>query len=190
MIQIKSQTAKKKQKTGIEALGLTSMIDLLNYKRMEDGFVVDKKNHYQAYLKIGTRNVFSLSWSEKTLLMNHLTTLIRLYAEDLSILSLMFPAGTETQQLFWNRKLMQARKDRNSARIKSCQEQIGRMLWVEKNLANLEFFLILYADSKESMSEKVRDIKRNGGFNLDIEDVEPAVVEKVLFKLNNMNTEI
>lgn len=190
MINVKSTESKKKNKTGIASVGLTPVIELLPYKRLEGNFIVDRDDHYQAYLKIGTRNVFSLSWAEKTQLMNHLTTLVRLYADDLSILSLMFPAGTEPQQVFWNRKLMQARKERNHVQIKSCQEQIGRMLWVEKNLANLEFFLILYADNKQMMSDKVRDIKRNGGFNLEISDVGQEKIEKVLFKLNNMNTDI
>lgn len=190
MIKVKDKKQKKVEKSALAKKGLTSMIEVFPYKRMEDGFVVDVEEKYQAYLKIGTRNVYALSGSEQQTVMDHFTTLVRLYAEDISIISLMFPAGTESQQVFWRRHLLQARRRKNRAQIQACQEQLGRMLWIEQNLSNLDFYLIVYADSKKVLIEKVKDIKRNGGMSLNITDTEPEIVERILFKLNNMNTDI
>ncbi|MEG0553755.1 MAG: hypothetical protein RR533_09585 [Carnobacterium sp.] len=190
MIKVKDKKQNKVEKSTLSKKGLTSMLDLFPYKRIEDGFVVDKVEKYQAYLKIGTRNVYALSGSEQQQIMDHLTTLVRVYAEDISIISLMFPAGTEEQQVFWRRHLMQARRRKNRAQIQSCTEQIGRMLWIEQNLSNLEFYWIVYGDTKKELSEKIRDIKRNGGMNLNLEDTSPEIMEQIIFKLNNMNTGI
>lgn len=60
---------------------LTSILEDFPYKRMEDSFLVTKEDKYQAYLRIATQNVFSLSEKEQTKLMDSLTTLLRVFVD-------------------------------------------------------------------------------------------------------------
>lgn len=168
---------------------ITSILEDFPYKRMEDSFLVTKEDTYQAYLRISTQNVFSLSEKEQTRLMDSLTTLLRVYVDCLNIVSLKFPPALEKNIQFWQRHLIRARSEGNLYQSISCQENLNKLFWVEKNLPELEFFLMVFGETRDELEGNIRLINRFSS-DLSITYLTSYEVEKIAFKLCNMNTEI
>ncbi|WP_288395129.1 hypothetical protein [uncultured Vagococcus sp.] len=168
---------------------LTSILEDFPYKRMEDSFLVTKEDKYQAYLRIATQNVFSLSEKEQTKLMDSLTTLLRVFVDCINIVSLKFPPALEKNVQFWQRQLISARSNGNMPQVISCQENLNKIFWVEKNLPELEFFITIFGESKEDLESNIKLINRFSS-ELQLTELEPDEVEKIVFKLCNMNTDI
>lgn len=168
---------------------LTSIIEDFPYKRMEDSFLITKEDKYQAYLRLSTQNVFSLSEKEQTKLMDSLTTLLRVYVDCINLISLKFPPALETNIQFWQRHLISARSNGNMPQVISCQENLNKIFWVEKNLPELEFFVTVFGDTREDLESNIKLINRFSA-ELQLTELEAHEVEKIVFKLCNMNTEI
>lgn len=71
----------------------------------------------------------------------------------------------------------------------SCQENLNKIFWVEKNLPELEFFITIFGESKEDLESNIKLINRFSS-ELQLTELEPDEVEKIVFKLCNMNTDI
>lgn len=188
MVKIKNQTVNKKRK--LTKGELYSVQEKIPFKRMDQADIVKEDGSYMAFLKVATHDINGLSAEEQYSGMRQLEKLARIYEEDFSFLSLMFPANVESNLRFWNKKLMQARKLENTARITICREQIQRLIWAELKLSNLEFFLVIYAKGKKEMSLAKNLLKRSGGSFLKLSDVSANQTEKILYKLFNLNTQI
>lgn len=163
---------------------------LCPFKRMEKDTVVTKDNEYLAFMKITTRNINGMNGNEQYRVMDQLDLLMRFFDDELSILTMMFPANINEPLQFWNKKLVQARLADDNLRALRIVENIQRLLWVESNLANLEFMFVLYSKSLPDLNYKKTQLKRSGGQLLGIKDMRPGAIEQVLFKLNNLNSEI
>jgi len=62
--------------------------------------------------------------------------------------------------------------------------------WVEEQLSELTFFIVVYGKNKKELDNHVRDMIRFGGKPFSLKLVRRDELEKIVFKLNNMNTEI
>ncbi|MEC2469376.1 hypothetical protein P9X10_32255, partial [Bacillus cereus] len=69
-------------------------------------------------------------------------------------------------------------------------ENLNRVLWVEKNLKELAFFIVVYGENEKELIKNVKDIKRYGGRQFDLQNMKAKEVEKLIFKLQNMNSEM
>lgn len=169
--------------------GKTSIIKDFPYKRMEGSFLIDKNNKYQTFLKISTQNVFSLSDEEQSKLMDSLTTLLRVYVDCLNIISMKFPPGLDKNVQFWQQKLLEGRNSGNMPQVISCQENLNKLYWVEKNLPELEFFLMVFGETKDELESNIKIVKR---FSSEIEtsNLSAQQVESIVYKLCNMNADI
>jgi len=116
--------------------------------------------------------------------------MLRIYEEEMSILSMMFPTNIDDNLVYWNRQLQLAREERNPVRARIIREQISRLVWVEQELSNLEFYLIVYGKTEKELKLSKTILKRAGGSNLGIKDIPPKQIEQILIKLNNLNTPI
>lgn len=190
MVKVAQDTSKRSLLFKHSKATRSEVIDLVPYKRMEEDLLVTRMNHYQKFLRIGTRNIYSMSPTERQQVMDAYTNLCRLYVEDFSILSMMFPAYTEDNTVYWREQYVQAREAGNVTQQEVCQNQLFLMSWVEKNLANHEFYFILYGDTREAIDTHFRALRKYVSPELPLEELTPEVVEKVVFKLQNMNTEI
>lgn len=164
-----------------------SIQEIMPYKRLEGSDIVKEDDTYMVFMKIKTNNINGLSSDEQNRVMRQLENLNRVYDDELSIISMMFPTNLDDNISFWKKKLFQARQEKNIVRTKVCLEQINRLYWVEKELSNLEFFFILYGKTLNELIQAKQIIKRAGGALLGITDVSPEDTEKVLQKINNMN---
>lgn len=167
-----------------------SIQELVPIKKMIRGNVVKKNGRCLSFLKVTTRNINGLSASEQYQAMRHFENMLRIYEEEMSILSMMFPTNIDDNLVYWNRQLQLAREERNPVRARIIREQISRLVWVEQELSNLEFYFIVYGKTEKELNLSKTILKRAGGSNLGIKDIPPKQIEQILIKLNNLNTPI
>lgn len=169
---------------------LHSTFELVPFKCMEENNLVKTDGTYTAFLKIKTKNINSLSSDEQYRVMHQLELLMRIYDSDLSITSMMFPTNVEENMRIWSKRLLEAKKAKDTPRIRACRAELGRIRWIEINLSNLEFYFQIYGDTKKELNEKKVLIKRLGGTVLGVTDISPKDTEQIVYKLLNMNTKV
>ncbi|MDH6364516.1 hypothetical protein M2139_001493 [Enterococcus sp. PF1-24] len=169
---------------------LYEVIEVFPYKRMDGDYLVTKNDTYEAIYKVETKNIYDLSLAERYQVMDSLTNLCRLYVEDLCILSMMFPSSTEVNQNYWREQFIQAQEQMNLERMEAAKNQVNVQMWVEKQLANHEFYIFVYGNNKTELIENGKRLIRNSSSDLAIKAVKADHVEKILFKLFNPNTEV
>lgn len=178
------------------------IVDVIPYKRITDeDYLVDGFNEYQAYLKVTTTDLISLNASDLKKFIHQLSTLCRLYTDCFKILSMTYPTETKNQQLYWKSKISEYRKKllrnlsdteykRYQSMLKLASDNLRRVTWVEEQLSELTFFIVVYGKNKKELDNHVRDMIRFGGKPFSLKLVRRDELEKIVFKLNNMNTEI
>lgn len=179
----------------------TTIIDRIPIKRIEnDGVVVDKNDHYQQFLRVKTYDLFSMSASNLNQIQMKFTNLLRMYAENMKIISLSYPTKTLQQQNYYAQLVkhytdeLKNATDRDFAielenRRERAIEQFNLMQWIEKNMRDSAFFIVVYGDNHHALEENVRVISLLGQQLLGIQPIkEQKEVEYLLARLNNMNT--
>jgi len=181
-----------------------SVLEVVPYKRIDSktGILIDKRGHFQAYLKVKTTDLVSMNQDDLKSHMNQLTNLCRVYHEPFKILSLTYSAETSEQQMYWKRVATRYQKILNKGGLAYEQEQaiyhhyslaveqVNRVIWVEKNLKELAFFIVVYAKTQKEIEKNVNDMIRYSGRQLSLKRMSPKEIEKLIFKLNNMNSEL
>lgn len=178
------------------------IVDVTPYKKItKEGYLVDKHNEYQAYLKVKTNDLVSMNNSDLNRVISQLTSICRVYTEPMKILSMTYLAETTTQQLYWKGRIDTYRKmllsgtlskkegERYQTMFHLAQENLRRVAWVEGNLTELTFFIVVYGKSEKEIDTRVRDMIRFGGREFDLKQLSGKKLENVVFRLNNMNTE-
>lgn len=179
------------------------IVDIIPYKRItKEGYLIDKENKYQVFLKVKTTDLVSMNTEDLNRMIYQLTSLCRVYTEPLKILAMTYSTETTQQQLFWKKKINRYRKilmssnvpiverNRYEVMMKLAMDNLRRVIWVEESLSELTFFIIAYGENKKDIDIHVRDLVRLGGKQFDLQRVDPKNLENILFRLNNMNTEM
>lgn len=200
----------KRQETGFLDVLFSSfksndlpIIDIMPYKSItKEGYLIDKQDEYQAYLKVRTTDLVSMNNSDLNRMISQLTSLCRVYLEPLKIISMTYSTETTEQQSYWKGRINTYRKMlvspnlsdkeiyRYEVMLKLALDNLRRVTWVEDSLSELTFFFVCYGKSKKEVESRVRDIFRLGGKQFDLQQVDKKNLEKILFRLNNMNTEL
>ena len=74
--------------------------------------------------------------------------------------------------------------------LKLALDNFRRVTWVEENLSELTFFIVVYGKSEKEINIRVRDVMRLGGKQFSLQLVDEKNIEKVIFRLTNMNTDL
>lgn len=177
--------------------------DIFPYKRItKDGYIVDRHDQYQAYLKVKTSDLVSMNNSDLNKVVSQLTSICRVYTEPVKIMSMTYLTETTTQQLFWKGKINKYRRilasnnlsnndqTRHETMLKLAIDNLRRVTWVEDNLTELTFFIVVYGKNQKEIETHVRDICRYGGKQFDLQKLRIDQLENIIFRLNNMNTEV
>ncbi|MER7813753.1 MULTISPECIES: hypothetical protein [Bacillati] len=179
------------------------IIDIMPYKRVtKEGFLIDKQNEYQAYLRVKTNDLVSMNNSDLNRMISQLTSICRVYTEPFKILSMTYSTETSKQQMFWKSRINKYRRVlmadnvpesemiRHEVMLRLAVDNLRRVTWVEDNLTELTFFIVVYEKSQKELELRVRDMTRLGGKQYDLQLVERDNIENILIRLNNMNTEV
>jgi len=167
-----------------------STFELLPFKRIENGRIITEDDEYIRYLQIETKNINGLSEDEQYQVMHKLEVLMRIYEHDFSWLTLNFPPNVEKTLAHWRKKVFDARRDSDSARAKTALEQLSKVLWIETNLKNLEFYFQVFGSDIQAIENKEALIRRLCGLVLGGHEIDEEKIEKILYKLCNMNSTI
>ncbi|PGZ57833.1 hypothetical protein COE58_24080 [Bacillus cereus] len=182
----------------------TSVLDAIQYKRMdrETGAVIDVRDQYQAFLKVKTTDLISMNGDDLNRFMSRLTSLCRVYHEPFKIIGMTYLSETSEQQLYWRRMALRYRKrlvktglNEEQKRVLKCRyklanENLVRVIWVEKSLEELAFFFVIYGANEREIQKNVTDIIRYGGKQLDLQRLTVNETEKIIYKLHNMESEM
>lgn len=187
---VKMKQGKTQKKRSLQKGELPSVQEKIPIKRMDQNDVVKSDDSYLAFLKVSTQDINGLSAEEQYQAQKQLDTFMRIYDDDTSILAMKFPANIDPNVIFWNKKLANAKRKGNMAQAIVCSEQIRRLVWVEMNLSNLDFYLMVYGKTKKDIVMAKTLAKRSAGSLIKVKDVSSIQSEKILTKLFNLNTAI
>ncbi len=179
-----------------------SFAKIVPYKRTtKEGYLVDRENEYQAYLRVKTGDLVSMNNTDLNRVISQLTSISRIYTEPFKILSMTYSTETTDQQRYWKSKITHYRrtllseniseKERNrySMMQKLAMDNLRRATWVEDSLSELTFFIVVYGKSTKELETRIRDMVRLGGKQFDLKQIDRNNLEDIIFRLNNMNTE-
>jgi len=181
----------KKNTNQIKAKGISaSTFDLIPFKRIESGRIVTKDDGYLKFLQIETKNINGLDVDEQYEVMHKLEILMRIYEYDFAWFTLNFPPDIQSNLAHWRKKIYEAKTAKNEARERVTFEQLTKILWVGENLKNLEFYFQIFATTRQDIENKETLIRKLCGLILGGHEITDEKIEKILFKLCNLNTEI
>ncbi|WP_077356079.1 hypothetical protein [Virgibacillus halodenitrificans] len=177
-----------------------AITDIAPYKRTtKEGYLIDEEDNYQAFLKVKTTDLVSLNPDDLNRIIHQLTDICRIYTENLKILALTYSTETTEQQMYWKSKINKYRRiissntgnvQRHETMLKLALDNFRRVSWVEDNLSELTFFMVVYGMNEKEINTRVRDILRLGGKQFSLKQVDEKNIEKVVFRLTNMNTDL
>lgn len=177
-----------------------AITEILPYKRTtKEGYLIDTENNYQAFLRVKTTDLVSLNTDDLNRIISQLTNLCRIYTENIKILAMTYSTETTEQQMYWKTKINKYRRvissgtgnvQRYETMLKLALDNFRRVTWVEENLSELTFFIVVYGKSEKEINVRVRDVIRMGGKPFSLQLVDKKNIEKVIFRLTNMNTDL
>lgn len=176
-----------------------SGIDLMPYKKvLKDGVILTKEDTYQAFFKVKTTDLTSLSDDEFKRIVNKLTYLNRVYLEPYKIYSLTYPTDTIQQGLYWKHRIQEAKRellnneDRYRERylkwnLKLSYDNLTRVELVE-TLPELMFVIVVYGKTQKELKNQADIMKQAGGKELGLQRLETEECENIIQKLMNPNS--
>lgn len=180
-----------------------SLIDIMPYKRItEEGFLLDKNDEYQVFLRIKTYDFQSMNDEDLESLINVFTTMTRVYVDPIKYISLTYKTETHKQQKFYEDKIANYEKQLldetisnrqveviNNKRLRAIEE-LNRMEFIEKRLKDKMFIVVLYAKDKRKLVENIRTIQRQGSRSFGLQVInQRAMLESIVTSLINMKTD-
>lgn len=113
------------------------------------------------------------------------TAFYKKYLEDFKIVSMRFPCNFSKQITFFKNKL---ETEENTFRRKFLNLKIQELEFLEDETYNLEFYLYIFSNEYDNLLRQTESIKKD--FPTKLLDLEKDKIERVVCKLNNMNTKI
>lgn len=155
-----------------------------------EGYVVvrskDKEQSYYfaEYLQVVSTDLNALNLSEIRQYTDRFTDFNRIMVDSYKIVGLSFPVTTQNQQDYWREKLNKAE---NYEIRKARMEKIQRLQWVEQNLRNREYYIVVYAKSRKQLEDLIRQVKQWAGRTLPLLDISNEKKKRLFFKFMNLN---
>ena len=110
----------------------------------------------------------------------------KIYEQDIKYISLNFPSNTREQQQYINNKIM---KCKNPIILKALKRKKNELVWIEKNKAVREFYIMYYAYSKEELYNLRSEMESSLSVGKEglLEYISDEKKHKIMWKLNNKN---
>lgn len=152
----------------------------------EKGIIHHKKEkQFVKIFKIETIDFLNLNESEQNNKINDNIAFYRKYLEDFKIVSMRFPCDFSEQITFFKNKLD---KEENDFRKKFLNLKIQEFEVLEESTYNLEFYLYIFSKNYDNLIRQIEELKTN--FPTKLLDLKQEKIERIICKLNNMNTKI
>lgn len=184
-----------------------SVIEKLWYKRItEEGYLVDKNDHYQAFFSVRTADLYSMDDEELDRYILQFTNMLRIYTAPIKIYSMTYPTETRRQQTYYAKLIKRYSEQMefyrlnqpNPRRLEELEnkreraiEQFRTQTWVEDHLKDLIFFIAVYGETKDAIEENIRSFRRLSSRSFQMERItNHQKLVQILKKLHNMTNEL
>lgn len=190
---IKLKEEKKRKKEELKSLKKANSNIPLYTRDIMDFIDIDEddrfimKYGYMDMYQIQTKDVHSLSEGDIQRHIFSFISFLRSYTDDFKILSMNFPVNTTTQQLHIEKNL---KYTTNPIAKKFLQRKLDELIYLEENRFNKEFYIMIFAKSKDEFEDRERVLNQNQNIAMRLEKIDIEKKLKIIFKLNNHNTKL
>lgn len=175
--------------------------ELLPYKKIiNEEVLLTNDNEYQAFFRVKTTDLTSISDDGFLRMVNKLTYLNRVYLEPYKIYSLTYPTDTVMQGLYWQHRVQEAKREIFNNQdihkekylkwnLKLASDNFERVDLV-KTLPELMFVIAVYGKTQKELKNNCEIIKQAGGKELGLQKIKGNDLEHIISKLMNPNSSI
>lgn len=190
---IKLKEKKKGEKIELKKLReedkkvLKSTKELLGFIDVLEDDTIKMKNGYIDIYQIDSKDIYSFSEEEAKLHVYNYISFLRGYPYDFKLISMNFPVNTGKQQEFLREKLKGCKNETYS---KFLSEELKRLIYLEENRQNKEFYIMIFVNETEDREVIKRTLFRSQSVAVKFMPLEIEKKLKILFKINNPNTKL
>ncbi|MBC1339579.1 hypothetical protein HB837_09700 [Listeria innocua] len=180
----KKPKLKKARKVAKTFLDITSIRDIA-----ENGaFILE--NGFMDMEQIQNSDLKYVSEGEAETLIDRLSTFFKLYKYDFIFMGMNYPTYTSSQQQYWHTILKKKRKEfgNDYFLIPSIKQKIQKLIDVEKEDSDQEYYIIYFAVDEKDYKEKRKLIRQH--LNVKRESISIDKKMDILFKIYNQNSKI
>lgn len=145
---------------------------------------IEKDKTYMDIIQINTKDLISASSDDIEYDIMKYTKLYKMYADDIKIVVMNFPARTGKQQEYFRHKL---KNTSNEIFKRFLQRSLDELVWIEKNDMVREYYYMIFG-KKESEIIKNRDLMFNvlgKGKNELLSELSKEKKVQILERMNN-----
>lgn len=180
------------------------ILKLFNYKAItadHDHLIVARDGSYMDLINIRGHGLYSLTYEQQNIVLSDYHRFLQVFLPDHKYIITPFPVDTSPQKSFWGERYIkvsnQLRRETNAIRRKQLQTQLyyirikqNNNILVEQLLHSEEFYLLIFGKDKEEVRDKRSSSINSGGEALIMNQITLEKKKEILFRINNLNTEI
>lgn len=176
-----NKSVKKKN----SSLGTTmfALMPFVEYDPVLNAFQMIDDAYFDIY-SIVCKNLASASESDIEYDILLYSRFYKTYSDDIKIVAMNFPTDTKSQQIYVKHKI---ETTTNQVYKEHLAIKLAELEYIEKHLTDREYYLIVFADSKEKFLDLKTAIMNN---NALFTEITAEKKKKILYKLTNKNTSI
>jgi len=176
---------KKKQKRNKNVMHRTT--ELLPLLRINDRGYIETKTGILDVFQILPKNIKAANMDEQERAIYLLTLFYRSYKDDFKIVSLNYPTVTTQQQEHIRYAISQTENETYKYYLK---QMLYELKDIETRSFEREYYFFVFANSVTDYEDKLMIIDQQLGQVLTVEEIDTEKKEKILFKMNNLNSRI
>ena len=136
--------------------------------------------------QISPNDLHSLTDTDITIKLLEKARFYRSSASQHKVVGLNFPANTEKQRLYWERK-----KERTTdpLRILFINRKLFELEFIARERTNREFFLFVYAESSQTLEDEKASSKRMKQ-SFPLQTLSNEKKQDILFMMSNQNSKL
>lgn len=144
------------------------------------------KEEFLDIFQIESMDINSMNEYDIRLYILSLTNMLKMYLDDIKIISMNFPANTQKQQDYINKKIKNCN---NEVHLKFLNQRKEQLEAIERIRSNREYYIMIFGDIEDNL-EKNKTTFFNSCASIKINEISTEKKIKILKKLNNMNSKI
>lgn len=181
----KDKTAKKKVERKSHVLRKTPMI--MPFIDITEEYIVMKKGYFMDIFQITPNDLHSLTDNDITIKLLEKARFYRSSASQHKVVGLNFPANTEKQRLYWERK---KEKTTDPLRLRFINRKLFEFDFIERERTNREFFLFIYAESTQILEDEKKQVVRGMRQSFPLQTLSKEKKQDILFIMSNQNSKL
>lgn len=182
---LKNKKAKKKVERKSHVLRKTPMI--MPFIDITDEYIVMKKGYFMDIFQIMPSDLHSLTDNDITVKLLENARFYRSFSSQHKVVGLNFPANTEKQRLYWERK---KEKTTDPLRLRFINRKLFELEFLERERTNREFFLFIYAKSTQTLEDEKKQVVRGMRQSFPLQTLTKEKKQDILFMMSNQNSKL